>query len=105
MIITTHLVGEFHDNLLVNVVHVFVVSTGDVDLGDDAGLQAVHQLAQDDAVAQSLLVRYVGKPLPDHRFDPLLGFLLLLGFTLARALELRKYLISIYFSVAAMCSY
>lgn len=74
-------------DLLVNIVHVFVIPAGDVDLGDDAGLQPVHQLAQYDAVAERLLVRHVREPLSDHRLNPLLGFYLLFWFTLASALE------------------
>lgn len=73
--------------VLADVVHEFVVTAGDVDLADDAGLQTVHQLAQDDAVAEGVLVRHVRKPLADHSLDPSLGFLLLFWLTLAGALE------------------
>lgn len=42
--------------VLAQVVHHLVIAAGGVDLGDDAGLQAVHQLAQDDAVSQYRLI-------------------------------------------------
>lgn len=77
-------------DVLAEVIHHLVVSAGDVDLGDDAGLQTVHQLAEDDAVAQSVLEGHGREAFIDHRLHPFLGLHLLLGLPLSGTLEHEK---------------
>lgn len=66
--------------LLVKVVHHFVISTRSVDFGNDAWRQAVHELAQDDAVPKNILVGHSWwESLTDDGLDPCLSFLFLNG--------------------------
>lgn len=75
---------------LVNVVHHFVVAAARVDARNDAGRQTVHQLAQNDAVAQCILERNGRETFTDHSFDPMLSFMLLFWLTLASNLNDRR---------------
>lgn len=42
--------------LLIKVVHHLIIATGRIDLGDQARLQFVHELAEDDTISQSIFV-------------------------------------------------
>lgn len=76
---------------LVDIVHHFVVSAARVDSGDDAGCQAVHQLAQDDSVPQRILKGEAGREaFPNHRLDPVLRLALLLWLALSGHLSMGE---------------
>lgn len=76
---------------LINVVHHLVVAPGGVDFRHNARRQPVHQPAEQDAIPQAVLVDVAGRKLfPDHRFDPVLRFALLVAIPLAGDLG-RKY--------------
>lgn len=77
--------------LLVDVVHHFVVSATRVDPGDDARRQAVHQLAQDNAIPKRILKGAVGREsFTNHSLDPVLSLALLLWLPLTRDLGMDK---------------
>lgn len=69
---------------LADVIHHFVVTTGGVYLRHDSRRQAVHQTAQEDTVAEAVLVQLVGRELlAEQRFDPVLRFAFLVFVALA----------------------
>lgn len=41
---------------LIKIVHHLIIATGCIDLGDQARLQFVHELAKDDTILQGILV-------------------------------------------------
>lgn len=72
---------------LVDVVHHFVVAAAGVDARNDAGRQAVHQLAQNDAIAQSVLEWGGRKAFANHGLDPVLSLVLLFWLPFASNLK------------------
>jgi hypothetical protein len=76
------------DCLLTEVVHHLIIAARSVYSGDEAGLQLVDQLAEDDAIPQDVLVRYSRwEALPHNGLDPCLGLCFL--FRLALSCNLR----------------
>lgn len=63
--------------LPLNVLHELETAAARLDLVDRAGRDLVDQLAQDDAVAQQVLVRLAGQLLAQHGSDPVDNLLLL----------------------------
>lgn len=78
-------------DLLVNVVHHFVVPAACVDFGNYSWRQTVHQLAQNNTVPEGILEGHWGETFSNHRFDPVLRFTFLLWLTLSGDLQLMDF--------------
>jgi hypothetical protein len=77
--------------LLIEVVHHLIIAARSIYFGDYAGLQLVHQLAEDDAVPQHVLIwDSWTKALPDNGFNPCLRLLFLLGLPLSCNLRAKQ---------------
>jgi hypothetical protein len=66
-----------------NVIHHFIVAARNVDLLDEVWFELVHQLAQENSVAEWILEGFFGKLFTGDGLDPSLSFLLLFNIALS----------------------
>lgn len=77
-------------HLLVDVIHHSVVTAGCIDFCDDSRCQAVHQFAQNDAIAERFFICDGRETFASHCFDPLTSLELLLWFTFTGNLRAKQ---------------
>lgn len=76
-IIKKFLIMEKNKNnlfLLIDIVHELVITPGDIDFGDDAWLQSVHQFTENNTITEGFLERNSWESLSNYSLNPPLSF-------------------------------